>query len=259
VIDDRVIETIRKLAPLAPLHNPANLLCIEVTMARMPDVPQVAVFDTAFHQTIPPHAYRYGVPEKWYASHGIRRYGFHGTSHAYVAKQAARQLGRPLPELNFIILHLGNGASAAAVKNGRSVDTSMGLTPLEGLVMGTRGGDIDPGALVYLARQCGMSVDEINAALNGESGLEGLCGVSDMRDVLKREAAGDERARLALDVYAYRLRKYIGAYMAALGRVDAIVFTAGVGENSPDIRERACEGLGALGVQLDEGLEGFPR
>jgi len=252
VIDDRVIETIRKLAPLAPLHNPANLLCIEVTMARMPDVPQVAVFDTAFHQTIPPHAYRYGVPEKWYASHGIRRYGFHGTSHAYVAKQAARQLGRPLPELNFIILHLGNGASAAAVKNGRSVDTSMGLTPLEGLVMGTRGGDIDPGALVYLARQCGMSVDEINAALNGESGLEGLCGVSDMRDVLKREAAGDERARLALDVYAYRLRKYIGAYMAALGRVDAIVFTAGVGENSPDIRERACEGLGALGVQLDE-------
>ncbi len=252
LIDESVIETIRDLSPLAPLHNPANLLCIEVSMARQPGVPQVAVFDTAFHQTIPQRAYRYAVPERWYESFGVRRYGFHGTSHAYVAKQAARYLGRPLEEINLIVLHLGNGASAAAIANGKSVDTSMGLTPLEGLVMGTRGGDIDPGALIYLARQRGMSVDEINADLNAESGLEGLCGVSDMRDVLQREAAGDERARLALDVYAYRLRKYIGAYMAVLGRVDAIVFTAGVGENSPDIRERACEGLEPLGVELDQ-------
>jgi len=252
VIDERVIVAIRKLSPLAPLHNPANLLCIEVAMVRRPDVPQVAVFDTAFHQSIPPHAYRYAVPEYWYESHGVRRYGFHGTSHSYVAKQAALQLGRPLSRLNLIVLHLGNGASATAIENGKSVDTSMGLTPLEGLVMGTRAGDIDPGALIYLARQRGLSVDEINADLNGASGLEGLCGVSDLRDVLQREAAGDPRARQALDVYVYRIRKYIGAYTAALGRVDAIVFTAGVGENSPDIRERACEGLGALGVELDQ-------
>ena len=252
LIDEQVIETIRELSPLAPLHNPANLLCIEVTMARRPDVPQVAVFDTAFHQSIPAHAYRYAVPERWYESYGVRRYGFHGTSHAYVAKQAALHLGRPLGELNLIVLHLGNGASATAIANGKSVDTSMGLTPLEGLVMGTRAGDLDPGALIYLARQRGMTVDEINADLNAESGLAGLCGVGDVRDVLDREAAGDARAKLALGVYVYRIRKYIGAYMAALGRVDAIVFTAGVGENSPDIRERACTGLERLGVQIDE-------
>jgi len=251
LIDDDVIETIRKLSPLAPLHNPANLLCIEVAIARRPDVPQVAVFDTAFHQSIPPPAFRYAVPEDWYASHGVRRYGFHGTSYAYVARQAATQLGRPLRELNLIVLHLGNGASAAAIANGKSVDTSMGLTPLEGLVMGTRGGDLDPGVIVYLARQVGMSAEDIDAELNQESGLAGLCGVGDMRDVLRREAAGDARARLALEVYVYRMRKYIGAYMAALGHVDGIVFTAGVGENSPEIRARACTGLETLGVQLD--------
>ena len=252
LIDDRVIETIGKLSPLAPLHNPANLLCIEVSLARRPDVPQVAVFDTAFHQSIPPHAYRYAVPEQWYGSHGVRRFGFHGTSCAYVAKQAALQLGRPLDELHLIVLHLGNGASATAIANGKSMDTSMGLTPLEGLVMGTRSGDLDPGAILYLARQRGLSIDEINADLNRESGLAGVCGISDMRDVLQREAAGDPRAQLALDLYTYRIRKYIGAYMAALGDVDAIVFTAGVGENSPDIRERVCEGLEPLGVQLDD-------
>lgn len=252
VIDDRVIETIRELSPLAPLHNPANLLCIEVSMARQPGVPQVAVFDTAFHQTIPSRAYRYAVPERWHQSFGVRRYGFHGTSHAFVAKQAARFLGRPLDELNLIVLHLGNGASATAIANGKSVDTSMGLTPLEGLVMGTRGGDIDPGVIVHLARQARMSIDEIDADLNSASGLEGLSGVSDMRDALEREEAGDPRASLALEVYVYRIRKYIGAYMAVLGRVDAIVFTAGVGENSPDIRQRACDGLGVLGVELDE-------
>ena len=252
LIDARVIETIRRLSSLAPLHNPANLLGIEVAMARQPNVPQVAVFDTAFHHSIPPRAYRYAVPEEWYQSHGVRRYGFHGTSCAYVAKQAARELGRPLEELNLIVLHLGNGASVTAIERGKSVDTSMGMTPLEGLVMGTRSGDIDPGVIVYLALQVGMSVEKIDADLNGVSGLFGLCGVGDVRDVLGREAAGDGRARLALDVYTYRMRKYIGAYMAVLGHVDAIVFTAGVGEHSADIRERACQGLEGLGVQLDE-------
>lgn len=252
LIDARVIEAIRGLSSLAPLHNPSNLLGIELAMSRRPDVPQVAVFDTAFHHSIPPRAYRYAVPEAWYRSHGVRRYGFHGTSVAYVAKQAARELGRPLEELNLIVLHLGNGASATAIENGKSVDTSMGMTPLEGLVMGTRGGDVDPGVILHLLRETGMSIEEVDAALNGESGLVGLCGVGDMRDVLERGSAGDPRARLALDVYIYRLRKYIGAYIAALSHVDGIVFTAGVGENSAEIRARACQGLEGLGVQLDE-------
>lgn len=254
VIDEQVIETIRELSSLAPLHNPANLMGIEVAMARRPDVPQVAVFDTTFHHSIPPRAYRYAVPDDWYREHGVRRYGFHGTSHAYVTKQAARALGRPLEETNLIVLHLGNGASVTAVEGGKSIDTSMGLTPLEGLVMGTRGGDLDPGVLLHMARHAGLSVDEIDAALNRESGLAGLCGVSDMRDILRREADGDARAELALEVYVYRLRKYVGAYAAALGRVDAIVFTAGVGENSPEIRDRVCAGLEILGVRLDAAL-----
>jgi acetate kinase len=258
VIDERVIETIRELSPLAPLHNPANLLCIEVSTARLPGVPQVAVFDTAFHQTIPPRAYRYAVPERWYESFGVRRYGFHGTSHAFVAKQAARYLGWPLRELNLIVLHLGNGASAAAIAGGKSIDTSMGMTPLEGLVMGTRSGDLDPGVILHLAREAGMSIGEIDADLNGQSGLEGLCGVSDMRDAVEREREGDPRAKLALDAYTYRIRKYIGAYMAALGQVDGIVFTAGVGENSPDIRARACAGLEGLGIELDEARNRAP-
>lgn len=252
LIDDRVVETVRDLASLAPLHNPANLLGIEVARKRWPDVPQVAVFDTAFHQSMPARAYRYAVPERWYQAHGVRRYGFHGTSHAFVAKQAARELGRPLEGLNLIVLHLGNGASIAAIENGRSVDTSMGLTPLEGLVMGTRSGDLDPGVILHLGRGEGMRFEEIDAALNEESGLNGLCGVGDVRDVLRREAAGDPRAALALDVYTYRIRKYIGAYMAVLGRLDAIVFTAGVGENSAEIRSRACKGLERFGVELDE-------
>ncbi|MGB5813044.1 MAG: acetate kinase [Polyangiales bacterium] len=252
LIDDGVVEAIRSLSHLAPLHNPANLLGIEVAMERRSDVAQVAVFDTAFHRTIPPHAYRYAVPERWVKSHGVRRYGFHGTSYAYVAKQAARVLQRPLHQLNVIALHLGNGASVTAIADGESVDTSMGLTPLEGLVMGTRGGDLDPGAILYLARQVGMSVAEIDAALNEESGLVGLCGAGDLRDVLRREAAGDARARLAMDVYIHRIRKYIGAYMAVLGRVDAIVFTGGVGENSADVRARACAGLEGFGVRVDE-------
>jgi acetate kinase len=252
LIDERVIETIRGLSPLAPLHNPANVLCIEVAMTRQPDLPQVAVFDTAFHQTIPPHAYRYAVPEQGYESVGVRRYGFHGTSHAFVSKEAARYLHRPLQELHLIVLHLGNGASVTAVAGGKSIDTSMGLTPLEGLVMGTRSGDVDPGVISHMAREAHMSIDEIDAALNVRSGLEGLCGVNDMRDAMERGAKGDPRAKLALDIYVYRIQKYIGAYTAALGRLDGIVFTAGVGENSAEIRARICEGLGYFGVALDD-------
>jgi acetate kinase len=221
-------------------------------MALRPDVPHVAVFDTAFHQSIPAHAHRYAVPEPWYVEHGVRRYGFHGISYAYVAKQTAQVLGRPLSDLNLIVLHLGNGASGTAISAGKSVDTSMGLTPLEGLVMGTRGGDLDPGAILHLLRHGGMSVDEVDRALNSGSGMLGLCGVADMRDALRKEAEGDGAAHLAIEVYVHRIRKYIGAYMAVLGRVDAIVFTGGVGENSAEIRRRACHGLDRLGVRIDD-------
>ncbi len=250
-IDGKVVEAIRDQCRLAPLHNPANLVGIEVALERQPGVPQVAVFDTAFHQTLPPRAYRYAIPDDWYASHGVRRYGFHGTSHAYVAREAAARLGRPIEELNLITLHLGNGASACAIEGGRSVETSMGLTPLEGLVMGTRSGDLDPSVAGYIAGQAGLSPEKVEAALNRKSGLEGLCGASDLRDVLEREASGDERAALAVDVYVHRIRKYVGAYTAVLGRVDGLVFTAGVGENSPDVRERVCDGLEGLGIRID--------
>jgi acetate kinase len=251
LIDETVLKAIREQSRLAPLHNPANLLGIEVALERRPDVPQVAVFDTAFHQTLPPKAYRYAIPEDWYARYRVRRYGFHGTSHAYVARQAAALLKRPIGELNLITLHLGNGASACAVEGGCSVETSMGLTPLEGLVMGMRSGDLDPSVAGHIAHEAGLSQDEVEAALNRESGLEGLCGASDLRDVLEREASGDERAKLAVDVYVHRIRKYVGAYMAVLGRVDGLVFTAGVGENSPDIRRRVCDGLEGLGIRID--------
>ncbi len=252
-IDERVLETIRELSPLAPLHNPANVLGIEVALEHEPDVPHVAVFDTAFHQSLPPRAYRYAIPEAWYTQHRVRRYGFHGTSHAFVSRAAAAHLDRPLDEFNCITLHLGNGASACAIAGGRSVETSMGLTPLEGLVMGTRCGDLDPSIVGHLATETGQSLEKLESALNRESGLEGLCGSSDVRDVQEREAAGDERARLALDVYVHRIRKYVGAYAAVLGRVDVLVFTAGVGENSPEIRRRVCKGLEGLGIRLDPG------
>ena len=251
LIDETVLEAIREQSRLAPLHNPANLLGIELALERQPGVPQVAVFDTAFHQTLPPKAYRYAIPEDWYASYRVRRYGFHGTSHAYVARQAAALLGRPIGQLNLITLHLGNGASACAVEGGCSVETSMGLTPLEGLVMGTRSGDLDPSVAGYIAGESGLSPDKVEAALNRESGLEGLCGASDLRNVLEHEASGDERAKLAVDVYVHRIRKYVGAYTAVLGRVDGLVFTAGVGENSPDIRQRVCDGLEGLGIRID--------
>jgi acetate kinase len=250
-VDAEVIAAIRRLVPLAPLHNPANLLGIELCLELFPALPQVAVFDTAFHQTLPPRAYRYAVPEEWYVRHGVRRYGFHGTSHAYVARRAAEHLGRPAAELRLVTLHLGNGASAAAVAGGRCVETSMGMTPLEGLVMGTRSGDLDPAVPFHVARATGLAPAEIEELLNEASGLRGLCGANDMRDVLARIDAGDPRARLALEVYCHRIRKCVGAYVAVLGGLDALVFTAGVGENAPAVRALACDGLAFLGVRLD--------
>jgi acetate kinase len=250
-IDATVVNAIRKLIPLAPLHNPANLLGIELCLELFPKVPQVAVFDTAFHQTMAPHAYRYAVPQALYEDHAVRRYGFHGTSHAYVARSAARHLATPLDALNLITLHLGNGASAAAIQAGRCIDTSMGMTPLEGLVMGTRCGDLDPALAFYIGRATDSDNATVETVLNKESGLKGLCGANDMREVLRRMDTGDAQACLAFDVYCYRIRKYIGAYSAVLGRVDAIVFTAGVGENAPAVRAQVCAGLTALGIRLD--------
>lgn len=251
VIDDHVLDRIRAQVPLAPLHNPANLTGIEVATELKPQLPQVAVFDTAFHGTLPPRAYRYAVAEQAYADHGVRRYGFHGTSHAYVARRAAAHLDRDPTTLDLITLHLGNGASAAAVQGGASIDTSMGLSPLEGLVMGTRSGDLDPTVVFHLVRQAGLSLDEVDTLLNKRSGLTGLCGDNDLREIERRATAGDEAATLAIEVYCYRIRKYVGAYTAALGGLDAVVFTAGVGENQAGVRTRVCEGLDVLGIRLD--------
>jgi acetate kinase len=251
LIDGAAIAAIADQAPLAPLHNPSNLLGIRITMASFPETPQVAVFDTAFHQTMPPRAWRYAVPADLAAQLRIRRYGFHGTSHAYVSRKAAEHLGRPAGELNLVTLHLGNGASVAAVAGGRCIDTSMGLTPLEGLVMGTRSGDLDPGVVFYLHREAGLSVDDIDDLLNKRSGMLGLAGANDMREVERRAAEGDQAAVEALDVYCYRIRKYVGAYAAALGRLDALVFTAGIGENSDGVRAGVCRGLEGLGVTLN--------
>jgi len=250
VVTEDVLAAVEQLVPLAPLHNPANLEGIRIAQAHFPGTPQVAVFDTAFHHTLPPHAYTYAVPRAWREDHGVRRYGFHGTSHAFVSRRAAELVGLPVTEANVIVLHLGNGASAAAVAGGRSIDTSMGLSPLEGLVMGTRPGDLDPSLPAHLAR-AGISLEDYDVALNHESGLVGLTGSTDFREVSERVDEGDSDARLAFDVVAYRLRKYVGAYAAALGRVDAVVFTAGVGEHSPTLRAAAMSGLTWFGIELD--------
>ncbi|GAB2561721.1 acetate/propionate family kinase [Leucobacter ruminantium] len=249
LIDDRVADRILELGALAPLHNPGQYQAIMAARARF-DVPHVAVFDTAFHQTIPQRAYTYAIDRDVADRHGVRRYGFHGVSHQVVSRRAAAFLGRPIESLRQIVLHLGNGASACAIDGGRSVDTSMGFTPLEGLVMGTRGGDVDPGALLHLLR-AGLETDELDALLNRGSGLAGLAGSNDFRDVWAAAEAGDGAARLALDVYAHRARHYIGAYLAVLGGADALVFTAGVGENHAGIRARICGGLEWLGVEID--------
>ncbi|WP_437033089.1 acetate kinase [Streptomyces sp. enrichment culture] len=251
LIDDAVCAEIERLIPVAPLHNPANLTGIRTARALRPDLPQVAVFDTAFHTTMPEAAARYAIDVRTADEHRVRRYGFHGTSHAYVSRETAHLLGKAPEEVNVIVLHLGNGASASAVRGGKCVDTSMGLTPLEGLVMGTRSGDMDPAVIFHLMRVGGMSADEIDTLLNKRSGLVGLCGDNDMREIRRRVDEGDEEAKLAFDLYIHRLKKYIGAYCAVLGRVDAVAFTAGVGENSAPVREAAVQGLEGLGLALD--------
>jgi acetate kinase len=251
LITDEVVDEVRRLIPLAPLHNPGNLEGIEVARRVFGHLPQVAVFDTAFHQTMPPAAYTYAVPEEWREQHRIRRYGFHGTSHAYVSRRAAALLGRAPEDVNVIVLHLGNGVSLTAVEGGRSVETSMGVSPLEGLVMGTRSGDVDPALGAHLARTIGMTTEEYDHALNRQSGLVGLTGSGDFRELVAGLEAGDPRATLAFDVVVHRLVKYVGAYAAVLGRVDALAFTAGIGEHSPQLRAAVLERLGILGVELD--------
>ncbi|GAA2717157.1 MULTISPECIES: acetate kinase [Streptomyces] len=257
LITDEVVAEIERLIPVAPLHNPANITGIRTARALRPDLPQVAVFDTAFHTTMPEAAARYAIDVETADAHRVRRYGFHGTSHAYVSRKTAELLGKAPEEVNVIVLHLGNGASASAVRGGRCVDTSMGLTPLEGLVMGTRSGDVDPAVIFHLARNAGMSVDEIDSLLNKKSGLIGLCGDNDMREIRRRIDEGDEQAQLAFDIYVHRLKKYIGAYYAVLGKVDAVAFTAGVGENAAPVREAAVAGLEELGLVVDAGLNGI--
>jgi acetate kinase len=251
LVDDAVVAAVSDLVPLAPLHNPANLLGIQHARRRWPGVPHVAVFDTAFHRTLPPAAFRYAVPESWYTDLGVRRYGFHGTSHQYVARRAADVLGRPLDEVDLITAHLGNGASMAAVARGRCVETSMGLSPLEGLVMGTRSGDIDPAVVAHVSRSTGRDPLEVIGELDHASGLRGLSGSSDMREIIDRCDRGDARAQLALDVFCHRIRKYVGAYLAVLGRCDAIVFTGGIGEHSARVRAEALRNLDGFGIEVD--------
>ena len=253
LIDNEITRAIERLNPLAPLHNPANVLGIRAITRKWPDMPQVAVFDTAFHRSLPEHAWRYAVPDDLYTNHGIRRYGFHGTSHEYVTNRAAALLDIPVEEFDGVIAHLGNGASVTAIRGGKSVDTSMGFTPLEGLVMGTRSGDLDPSILVFLART-GWNAEDVDSMLNRDSGLKALAGNNDMRSVVEAAESGDSRAAMALAVTSYRLAKYIGGYHVAVGGARALVFTAGIGENSHQFRSLVGERLGALGIGLDAGL-----
>ena len=247
LIDEKIIKSIRSHFELAPLHNPPNLMGIEAAKKLLPDIPQVAVFDTAFHQTMPASAYLYALPYRFYEQYGIRRYGFHGTSHKYVALEASRILKKPLKKLKLITCHLGNGCSLAAIKEGKSIDTSMGFTPLEGLIMGTRCGDIDPAIVFYLMRKEGLSAEQINELLNKKSGLLGLSDISsDMRDILRMADKDNPRAKITLEVFIYRLKKYIGAYIAAMNGIDALIFTAGIGENVQIIRERIKRELSYL-------------
>jgi acetate kinase len=251
LVDDEVLRVLRELVPLAPLHNPANIEGIERAREAFPDLPQVAVFDTGFHHGMPARAHTYAVPKEWRERYDVRRYGFHGTSHAYVSRRVAALLGRDPSEVNVVVLHLGNGASACAVRGGHSIDTSMGLSPLEGLVMGTRSGDVDPSLASYLARVAGLDAPAYDHALNHDSGLKGLSGHSDYREVEQLADDGDEDALLAQEVMTYRLRKYVGAYAVALGRLDAVAFTGGIGERSPQVRAEVLGGLRILGVELD--------
>jgi acetate kinase len=253
LITPEVLAKVAEFSPLAPLHNPPNIQGIEAAQAAFPALPQVAVFDTAFHASLPPEAYTYAIEPGLARQFKIRRYGFHGTSHQYVSRETAKAMGRPLEAVNLITVHIGSGCSMAAVRGGRSVETSMGLTPLEGLVMGSRCGDLDPAIVFHLARQAGLSIDQIDTLLNKKSGLLGMCGSLDVRDIHRAIAAGDSAAELAFDVFTHRLRGYIGAYCAQLGRLDAIAFTAGIGENDPVSRAAAVRGLEGFGVELDAG------
>lgn len=244
LINQQVIKNIIRYTDIAPLHNPANLAGIIACLRLLKKVPQVAVFDTAFHQTIPDYAYLYGLPYNYYKTLGIRKYGFHGTSHEYVTKEAAKRLNKPLNKISLITCHLGNGCSITAVKNGKSIDTSMGFTPLEGVLMGTRCGDLDPAIVTYLQRKIKLSPEKIEEILNKDSGLKGISGISnDMRTLFKAVRKGNKRASLALKIFVYRIRKYIGAYLAILGKIDALVFTAGIGENQSQIRKSICQGI----------------
>lgn len=254
IIDDEVIKVIEECADLGPLHNPANLMGINACMKLMPGVPNVAVFDTAFHQTMPPKAYMYGIPKEYYEKYAIRKYGFHGTSHKFVSKRTAEFLGKDYNDLKIIVCHMGNGASLSAVKNGKCVDTSMGLTPLEGLIMGTRSGDIDPAIMEFIAHKEGKNIDEIMTVLNKKSGVYGLSNnlSSDFRDLEAGYNNGDAHCIRTMNTYCYRVAKYIGSYVAAMNGVDVICFTAGIGENAPLVRSLVCEHLGFLGVSIDE-------
>ena len=253
VITDEMIKAVEECNDLAPLHNPANLIGIAACKKLMPNTPMVGVFDTAFHQTMPEEAYMYGLPYEYYEKYKVRRYGFHGTSHSFVSKRTAEIMNRPYEETKTIVCHLGNGASICAVKNGKSVDTSMGLTPLEGLVMGTRSGDIDPAILEFLAKKEDMDITALMNMLNKKSGVHGVSGISsDFRDLTAGAEAGNKRAQIAIDVFAYRVAKYVGSYVAAMNGVDAIAFTAGIGENVCLVREKVCEYLGYLGITLDK-------
>ncbi|RNL55398.1 acetate/propionate family kinase [Pedobacter jejuensis] len=250
VIDNEVKAQIKKLFSLAPLHNPVNYKCIEVAEETFPSAKQIAVFDTAFHQSLPAEAYRYAIPESYYKEHGIRVYGFHGTSHKYVSEQAIAYLNKP--ESKIITIHLGNGCSMAAIKNGKSIDASMGFGPLSGLIMGTRSGDIDPSVIFHLMEHAGFTLEQLGALLNKQSGLLGVGGSSDMRDIRKLLGEGNDSAKLALELYAYRIKKFIGAYAAVLNGIDAIVFTAGVGENDTAMRQAVCKDLSYLGISMDD-------
>jgi len=254
LVNDAVVKELERIIPLAPLHNPGHLAGIRVARDLFSEVPQVVVMDTAYHQTLPPEAFMYALPYELYEDLRIRRYGFHGTSHGFVAKEAARIIGKDFEEFNCITVHLGNGCSMTATKEGKAVDTSMGITPLEGLVMGTRSGDVDPALHALLARTRDMTSEDVDRMLNKESGLKGLCGMNDMRDIHAAIEKGDEKAKLALDVQTYRNRKYIGSYMAVLGHVDAIVFTAGIGENDDIVRRESVKGLECFGVKIDQKI-----
>ncbi len=252
LITPEVMDTIKDCIDLAPLHNPHNIKGIQAAQRHLPDVPQVAVFDTAFHQQMPAHAYMYALPYSLYRKYGIRRYGFHGTSHRYVSHVASQMLGKPFESLRIITAHLGNGCSMAAIQNGYSIDTSMGFTPVEGLVMGTRSGDIDPASILHIMGQEELTLAQANTLLNKHSGLWGISGISsDAREIIEEAKSGNKRAQLALDVMTYRIKKYIGAYTAAMGGLDVLVFTAGIGENAPVVRKKACQGLELMGLKLD--------